>query len=88
MRDQLQKVAPDSQTALAELIEWRKLGQHRLGPTLLVARQQAEMLWGQAYAMTSFGHRTVTFLNRNVQKLWLGRKIQSLLKFLSAVRQA
>ncbi len=88
LRDQLQKVAPDSQTALAELIEWRKLGQHRLGPTLLVARQQAEMLWGQAYAMTSFGHRTVTFLNRNVQKLWLGRKIQSLLKFLSAVRQA
>lgn len=88
LREQLQTVCPEVQAAMTELLEWRSLGQQRLGPELAAAQHQAAMLWAQAYAISTPGHRFISFIGRNVQKFWLGRKLRSSLKFLSALRQA
>jgi hypothetical protein len=77
-----------AETAVAELLKWKELGEQHLAPTLDAAQQQADILWSYVKAMQSPGHRFVSLLGGLLRGRWLGRKIKSVLAFLLALHEA
>lgn len=73
----------------ARLRAWYDLATQRLQTNDLgVAQQQLDILWSYVQAMGSPEHRAVTFLNRLVSKLWLGRVCKRGAKWVYAILKA
>ena len=87
----LQQLNTDPTGAAArvnELQRWEHLGKTRLAPTIQSAEHQAEILWSYVAAMSSPGHRLVSFLGRKLGRTWIAVKARDALLWLMAFRES